>query len=361
MNIEITDNTAQMIAYGKQLADAYQELYPPQMFDDIRKKNEAYFRTTQEIYDKIYCAIYCNYLYGTTIEEYGLFGFDGKPHCEKLQYLTRTNRIPYMRYLNRTSDLFLLDDKYNAYRLLKPFYRREAMLLSGEQDYSAFCEFTRKHQSIFVKPVNLAFAEGVRRVSICEQTDIRALFEELLIEAEHLASDEVSRPIIHKLILEEEIVPSAEIAQFNPNEMSVVRATTVLANGTVHFFYPCFRMMLGDGKERRGEAYSMNALIDAETGVITTDGVHSFFRAEYHPVSGVKIKGFVMPEWDKLKQMLNAAAHLFPTIRYIGWDVVHTDKGWCIIEGNPGGECFYQMCAGRGLKEEFSRLIGFEA
>jgi len=360
LNIEITDNKEKIIEYGREIAKAFPEEYPSEMLDGIRQICEEYISSRQEIDNMIYSAVYCNRIYGTTIEEYGMFGFKNKTHSEKMQYLTLTNRVKYLKYLNKSTDVFLLDDKYNAYRLLKPFYKRDAMLLSDENDYEDFCRFTDKHKSVFVKPVNLAFAEGAHRIIINKKTDISKVFNDLLTEARLLESKKVSRPVIHKLILEEEIIPSSEIAQFNPAEMSVLRVTTVFVNGKVHFFYPCFRIMCGNGDNKHGEAYSMDALVDAETGVVITDGINSLFESEYHPTTGVKIKGFAMPEWDKLKLMLNTAARIFPTIRYIGWDVVHTEKGWCIIEGNPGGECFYQMCVGHGLKEEFSRLIGYK-
>jgi len=141
--------------------------------------------------------------------------------------------------------------------------------------------------------------------------------------------------------------------------MSLLRVTTVLVKGKVHFFYPCFRMMCGDGSSQRGEMYSIDALVDAENGVLTTDGISGLGTTERHPVSGIMIKGQQMPEWDKLREMLKKAALMLPTIRYIGWDVTHTDKGWCIIEGNTDGEFFAQMCVGHGVRREFEDLIGF--
>jgi len=298
-------------------------------------------------------------MYGTSFLEYGIYGFEHLSHAQKAEYVTWFSRFIYMAFLNRDRDLHWLDNKFEAYTLLKPFYKREAMLLTGEEDFDAFCAFTAKHRSVFVKPVNLELAEGVHRLTVDETTDRKAVFRALLTEAAALSCEDVTRPVDHRLILEEEIVPSQAIAAFNPKEMSVLRVTTILVKGKVHFFHPVFRLMLGDGIEKSGEMYSVDALIDAETGIVVTDGMTAIGTTECHPVSGLKIKGFVMPQWAELKKMLEEAALKLPTLRYIGWDVAHSEKGWCIIEGNTNGELFFQMCVGHGVKREFEDLIGF--
>jgi len=303
--------------------------------------------------------------------------------------VTWHSRFAYLAHLNNARDTHLLDNKFEAYERLRPFYKREAMLLSDESDYQRFCDFVGRHKNIFVKPVNLELAEGTHRLGVVgekaeegvkvkgegeQRTDsvlhsslithhssLKETFLALLKEAREIKSEKVLRPILHQLILEEEIVPSEALAQFNRAEMSLLRVTTVVVSGEVHFFYPVFRVMCGDGKSQCGETYSMDALIDADSGEVVTGGMDAISpEQERHPVSGVRIKGFRMPDWDALKEMLAQAAREFPTIRYIGWDVVHTDRGWCIIEGNPGGEFFFQLCAGHGVKDEFEKLIGFK-
>jgi len=358
--IQAADDENEMIRLGREIAAANPERYSPAW---IRRQWEQYrvvWPDEEEFRSVVYGAIYCQSVYGTSMREYVVFGFAHRTHEERLQYVTWYSRFAYLSHLNNAHDAHLLDNKFEAYERLKPFYRREAMLLSDETDYSRFCDFSARHKSIFVKPVNLELAEGAHRIVIDGRTDLRATFHALLKEAREIKSEKVMRPILPQLILEEEIVPSEAMAQFNRAEMSLLRVTTVVVEGEVHFFHPVFRVMCGDGKSQCGETYSVDALIDADSGVVVTGGMDAISpECDCHPVSGVRIKGFQMPEWVELKEMLTFAAREFPTLRYVGWDVVHTDRGWCIIEGNPGGEFFIQLCVGHGVKDEFEKLIGF--
>jgi len=360
-SIKITDDAEEMLALGRQIVAENPVRYSSAMIQGLVDKYREFISDEAELRAQLFRAIYSQVVYGTSITEYGYYDFAKRTHAEKSNYVTWYNRYAYLAFLNNAKDVHLLDNKFEAYERLKPFYRREAMLLGDESDWERFRDFATRHRSLFVKPVNLELAEGARRLVIGEQENLRAVFESLLAEARNLRSEVIKRTILHQLIIEEEIVPSAEIAQFNPAEMSVLRVPTVQVGGEVRFFYPCFRMMCGDGKEQCGEKYSIDALIDAETGVLVTGGRSGIVEeAENHPVTGARILGFQLPEWGALREMLTQAAREFPSIRYVGWDVVHTPRGWCIIEGNPGGEFFFQLCVGHGVREEFERLIGFK-
>jgi len=359
MRYRITEDSKEIVALGRQIAAENPLRYPSRMREGFLHKFWEFLPDEEELTRLWYSTVYHQQLYGSNVMDYFTFRFGQRSHAEKVEYVTWYGRFVYMAFLNRDRDVHLLDNKFEAYRLLKPFYKREAILVGGWADFEAFCDFVGRHGRVFVKPVNLELAEGVHRLVVESGDDLRTVFESLLEEAAGLGCEDVTRPVEHKLILEEELVQSEDMAQFNPQEMSVLRVTTVLVKGKVHFFYPIFRMMCGDGEERKGEFYSYDALIDAESGEVVTPGIDSRGEVEIHPVTGMKIKGYRMPQWEELKAMLEEAARMLPGLRYIGWDVAHTDRGWCIIEGNTNGEFFFQMCVGHGVKREFEDLIAF--
>jgi len=360
MEYKITENQEEILRIGHQIMADNPRRYPEALQNEFMKEFREFIPDEERLKDLYYGAIYCQQMYGSSLIEYGMYRFKERTHAEKSEYVTWFNRYIYMAFLNRQKDLHLLDNKYEAYTLLKPYYKREAMVVSSWADYDAFCSFAARHRSMFVKPINLELAEGVHRIEIDRESDIRSIFSSLIDEAESLTSEDITRPIDHRLIIEEEIIQSREMAKFNPYVLSLLRVTTILVKDTVHFFYPCIRIMTGDGKSQISEMYSVDALIDAESGIVLTDGIESRWTIECHPMTGTKIKGFRMPEWDALKTMLDDAARKLPTLRYIGWDVAHTDNGWCIIEGNTNGElCMSQMCVGHGVKSEFEDIIGF--
>lgn len=357
--MKIAENFEEMVELGQQFLTENPTVYPD---DFVQRKTERFapfFENDDELLKTLYAAVYCQQEYGTSLIEFGTYHFAEKSHCERKEYITWDSRFLYMAFLNKSSDNHILDNKYEAYNLLKPFYKREAMLLSDENDYDDFCAFVKRSPNVFVKPNNLELAEGAHRLNYADG-NLRNTFDALLKEAANISSTDVKREIDHKLILEEFIVPSQFIRQLNPNDISLLRVTTVYVKGKVHFFYPVLRLLVGNGKEEIGEDYSYVALVDSESGEVISNGKNSLGDTDFNPVTGLEIRGIKLPEWEELKEMLEKAAKMLPTTRYIGWDVTHTDKGWCIIEGNTNGEFFYQMCAERGLKEEFENLIGFK-
>lgn len=62
---------------------------------------------------------------------------------------------------------------------------------------------------------------------------------------------------------------------------------------------------------------------------------------EIHPDTGVQLTNLVVPHWDSVKEdILTVANFVYQTrgISYVGWDVVLTDQGISLLEGNswPG-------------------------
>ena len=88
-------------------------------------------------------------------------------------------------------------------------------------------------------------------------------------------------------------------------------------------------------------AGALAAEIDLETGELSSgimarshdiDDVYT--RFDVHPDSGAKIRGNVIPNWDKVKKEITELTNRFPYLNLVAWDVLLTDDGICIIEGN---------------------------
>jgi hypothetical protein len=101
-------------------------------------------------------------------------------------------------------------------------------------------------------------------------------------------------------------------------------------------------------------AGNMAAPIDMECGVVDGPGVFSDITqqpAERHPITGVKIVGLQVPFWNEVLEMVRDASLLHPENRSIGWDVVITEHGPGLIEGNHDWcKLVWQLPVQRGLK-----------
>ncbi len=82
----------------------------------------------------------------------------------------------------------------------------------------------------------------------------------------------------------------------------------------------------------------LSAGVDLDTGELS-EGVTSLEfsrmeRHERHPDTGTPIKGNQVANWDLIRAGILELAGKLPFLPYIGWDVVATDPGYLIIEGN---------------------------
>lgn len=72
---------------------------------------------------------------------------------------------------------------------------------------------------------------------------------------------------------------------------------------------------------------------------------------ETHPVSGEKLVGMQMPNWQAAKDLVTAGHKLLPDFNVIGWDVGQSKDGPVVIEANANPfHTLYQQATGKGIK-----------
>jgi hypothetical protein len=132
-------------------------------------------------------------------------------------------------------------------------------------------------------------------------------------------------------------------------------------DGKLHIYHPWIKVGVGGAFVASAAFNGFDAEIDAETGVVISDGYQENGNVyKVHPDSGITIKGFQIPKWDELIKTVDEIMALLPGYGYIGWDLVLTPHGWCVMEGNYSGEFIYQLINRRGYKREFEELIGWK-
>ena len=74
---------------------------------------------------------------------------------------------------------------------------------------------------------------------------------------------------------------------------------------------------------------------DPETGVILTDACEGeVIFCETHPDTGMRFKGFRIPEWQELRNIVLKIAEKTDKLGYVGWDMALSKNGWVMVEGN---------------------------
>lgn len=294
------------------------------------------------------------------IGEEFFYGFTKKSHEEKCEYITFRTRLIYANHLNNHEQAHrLLDDKYESYKIMKPYYLRDVVLVDGVDSYNEYEKFVTAHPVFVVKPLSLGLAIGVYKDSIANYTSPKELFEKLLKDAEYYKS--TYRWGGNKGIILEEVIQQAdEMSALHPGSANAIRITTIKVGNEVHVWYPWIKMGVNGEFVTSGALNSINAAVNPKTGILESDAENEYLEVfKEHPNTHVKIKGFHIPRWNELLDMVKELALQFNDINYIGWDMVLTPRGWCVMEANPEGEFLSQLYYRRGMKKELEALIGW--
>lgn len=78
----------------------------------------------------------------------------------------------------------------------------------------------------------------------------------------------------------------------------------------------------------------------------------------HHPDTGVDLRDYPVPEVQQALDLGRRCALAYPDIPAVGWDIVVTDQGAVVLEGNPMFDPIgVQLCADRGVKDIIPRLL----
>lgn len=356
--IEITNDSEKQIEIGKRLSKLFDFDKPAQVLQTLSKVSDAdWNKVGDSLEDIVWRAIYDYWVYGCNTNEYLTYGFYNLSHEVKSTYLTHLNRWDYLYHINDRGEADTLENKWDAYLKLKPYFKRDMIRLEFESDYDVFCRFVKKHNTFVVKPIDLSLAVGIHKETLSDDCNLKEYFNKLLEEGNNNKNNHAAAKS-SAIILEELIIQSDALACLHPFSVNAIRITTVKTKDGVKVFYPWIKIGMNGDFATCAARGSILAGIDAETGVIYTNGKGEFLQEyEVHPMTGVKIKGLQIPYWKELVDMVTEMAMKLPTVSYVGWDMVLTEKGWLMMEGNWGGEFLGQMMIERGFKRDFEQLI----
>lgn len=374
MNIYITENKEEMAIIGKSIVEEKSDIYTPLMLDKImeRIKKEHPNLNEYERQEKMYCSIYDYWVYGNDIDEEYYYKFYEKSHAEKMKYMTNRVRTVYMDYLCcgdarvdtkiRKQRIDLLEMKYECYKLLKPYYKRDVIEITGggHEDFKNFEQFVLEHPEFVAKPSDFCYGIGVHKVSLSDYESIEDCYNSLLKEGNDITDRHPSRQ--SSIVLEELIVQCKELASLHEKSINAIRATAVRdKDGNVVVLHPWIKCGVGGQFVASAALNGFDAEIDTNTGIVISDGVSENGKIyKVHPDTGVTIKGFQIPKWDEMKQLVIELMNLIPEYGYVGWDLVLTDDGWVVMEANYSGEFIWQLIRGEGGREEFENIIGWK-
>lgn len=146
------------------------------------------------------------------------------------------------------------------------------------------------------------------------------------------------------------------MAEFHPQSVNTVRIPTFKTKDGIKIMYPFMRTGCGDSFVDNAGSGGVLAVIDPTTGKTIAACDENGNDYEVHPDSGKQIVGFTIPQWEEAVSMAKELAMVLPDVKYTGWDLALTNKGWVMVEGNNRGQFLWQYALHRGCRSEFEAI-----
>lgn len=292
--------------------------------------------------------VYYRFAYEFMYEEFISYGFETKSRKECLEYISSYERIRlYNELYVDKNEWEIFADKSKTYKTFSNFFKRDIVLVNSLQDLPQFSEFINRNRKFIVKPIKENNGNGIYIVD--------------LDKSKKNGIEEFKRCVsLGGVIVEEFIKQDDSLNEIYSGCVNTVRLITYYNQGQCTYIAGILRMGVGGSIIDNASKGGISAGIDLLTGRVRTFGHKECYTGvfEAHPDSGVKIKGFQLPEWNKLLQIVEKLVTICPQKKYVGWDFAYGNKGWVLVEANGGpGVLAVQMSNEKGLRKVFAETV----
>lgn len=286
----------------------------------------------------------CLLRHGARPLDYVRFQFYKKSAIERSRYLTIYKYFRLLKKIGyREKSVYGKIAQYNTF---SNYIHRDWMIADAKTPKEKIIGFIISHQVVFAKPNHGDQGHGILKISSNDSLTI----DELLKMCKKQA-----------YVVEASIKNESCIRQLNPSSLNTVRAfTLIMKNGSTKILSVMLRVGKAgsyvDNWGSGGVAYN----IDLETGICVDYGRDKMNQPYiYHPGSNVKMIGFKLPDFEKLKDLIIELSQKVPKARFVGWDIAIAPDGYELVEMNcPGGHDILQAHGkpfGDILKKELSK------
>lgn len=224
-----------------------------------------------------------------------------------------THKYNNMRSIDKLADKLIFDKTYSDC-IMRKFWANEE-----QADFESFCAFWEGMDEAMLKPLNLSRARGVEKIK--RPADLKKAYEGLK-----------NGP---RVLLEEVVKQHPDIDAIYSKSVNTVRMVTLLKDDEFHVVCSFMRFGKGGTVVDNMFAGGMIAGVDEKKGIVDTGAVDRDGNVhDYHPDTGKQIKGFRIPNYDKVLEITEKALRKDPDINFVGWDVAVCEDNAVIIEGN---------------------------
>lgn len=312
--------------------------------DLVRFANFARNKTKRSKLALYLDASYSCFRYNISLEDYFYFGFYDK-NKKRNDWAGTGFMYEYQLKNNPKDKRNILEDKSLFLKEYSEFVVRDWCLLPALKS-----------------EVNDILSNPFNKVVVKSSTGQAGQEVEVLKASEYNESSLVNYMKTKKYdLLESYVTQHPDLMKLSPSGLNTVRVITqVNSLGGVDILGARLRVSVNTPVDNLA-AGNFALAIDVNTGTSISNGIYSDITKEdedSHPITGIKLKGFQVPEWNKVIEVVKRAALLHPQNKSIGWDVAITESGVDLIEGNHNWcKLLYQLPVKKGLKSELVKYI----
>ncbi len=287
------------------------------------------------------------YRYNISIMDYFYFRFFELEEEERRLWAGTGFMYEYQLIMNPTGFREVLADKIQFLKNYKDFIKRRYVTFTELRTDESLADriLTNSSGRIVLKNSFGQVGSEVEVIS-CNDFSARTLLDLMRREKYNL--------------VEEYIVQHKALMTLSPTGVNTIRIFTQLHNDHVYFLGARLRISVNSRVDNMA-AGNLAAPVDISSGMVNGPAVYSDITKSsslIHPITGVKIAGFVIPFWKELIQLVERAALHIPQNRSVGWDIAITERGPELIEGNHNWcKLLWQLPVRKGLKSELEKFL----
>jgi hypothetical protein len=279
--------------------------------------------------------------YNSSLLEYFQFMFFELGNEEREKWAGTGYMYEYQLRMNPKSERHILDDKTLFYKNYGEFFVHQVADLADLNTNPELAESLLANPSgkIVFKVADGKCGKGVL-IRNTKDFSVASLMDFMEKEGYEL--------------VEEFLIQHPVLNDLSPSAVNTVRIFTQLNDKEEVDLLGCRLRISVNSPVDNMAAGNLAAPIDEKSGKVIGSGVYSDITKSdvpIHPITQVPIEGFQVPFWRETLEMVKKAALNHPQNRSIGWDVVITDHGPGLIEGNHDWcKLLWQLPVKKGLK-----------
>lgn len=315
--------------------------------DEIKTaiKNFEEDKLSKKEYKKLYKKLLVyRYIYHLRASEYYLYNFEKNDYETRKTFMTRKLTNRYYAVINSKRFRKVFDNKNLSYEIFNKYYKRDLICIKNENDESTFEEFIKDKKKFILKPFQGHSGDGIEIIDVNKFNSIKELFDYTKKKIPYVA--------------EELIKQSKELACFHKESVNTIRVVSFQYKSDIAILWTFLRTGQGNNEVDNMGAAGLGALIDSETGIIISDGYDWLGRTQkYHPDSKIEFKGYQIPKWNELLEIVKNLSTEISQMHCVGWDLSLTDKGWVLVEANARPQCVtIQTFTKKGYKPYYDKM-----